>query len=150
MDDVTEHLLASSSSSHLPPPGIEQIYEAEVVGNERFNRERPKLSREERILLMKTKRTSIGLPTLVEDSTEAAARRARMGWGPAPDVVEELKDVIWKVGEQRRRMFADLESSGPSLPSNTEPIPNPTEAPSVQSNEYELEALPEPTSQSSA
>ena len=25
-------------------------------------------------------------------------------WGPGGDVVDELKDVIWKVGERRRRM----------------------------------------------
>jgi hypothetical protein len=112
-DDAHAALLRATSALGLPPPGIEQVFEADPTGTAvgSFERERSKLSREERIERAK------------------AAREARMGgegpggvgsfsgslpgspsgpgpWGPGGDVVQELKDVIWKVGE-RRRQIAD-------------------------------------------
>lgn len=117
-DDVTQHLLLSTSSSHLPAPGIEQVFEAESGAAAAFRRERSKLSREERIKLAKAKResklgsTALGLIS-EEDDLERDRRR---GWGPSTEVVAELKDVIWKVGERRRRMMStgDLETVVPS------------------------------------
>lgn len=109
LDDATAHLLLTSSSQHLPPPGAEQVYEAETGNSAGFTRARSKLSREDRIKIMKARRAS-GVPVLgtaifpdhdVEDQTE---RPGRERWGPGGEVVQELKDVIWKVGEKRRRM----------------------------------------------
>ncbi|KAF9068434.1 hypothetical protein BDP27DRAFT_1327344 [Rhodocollybia butyracea] len=92
-DDVTSHLLLTSSSHHLPPPGIEQVYEGDSGVAGAFRRERSKLSREERIQLAKKAK---------EDAEDRLPSRER--WGPGGEVVQELKDVIWKVGERRRKM----------------------------------------------
>ena len=66
-----------------------------------FTRERSKLTREERIALSKKRRDSgIGL-----SSDERPVGKVGMEtWGPGGDVVQELKDVIWQVGERRRKM----------------------------------------------
>jgi len=106
VDDATSHLLLTASSQHLPPPGIEQIFEADSGAEVIFTRERSKLTREERIQMMKARRQSgggLGLgigfasdPPGLKPGTER--------WGPGGEVVQELKDVIWKVGERRRRM----------------------------------------------
>lgn len=143
-DDVTEHLLASSSSSHLPPPGVEQVYEAEVMENDRFTRERSKLTREERIKLLKAKRESMR-SSFMDEPMEAAARRVRMGWGPGPEVIEELKDVIWKVGERRRKMPSNLTPSEiiSSIPRTTKST-TATVPPSQHPDDFEFEALAVP------
>ena len=105
LDDVTEHLLLSASSQHLPPPGIEQVFEADTGAAPNFIRERSKLSREERIRLAKARRES-GLTGLAVYATTApeAEQPAKEQWGPGGEVVQELKDVIWKVSEKRRKM----------------------------------------------
>ncbi|EMD39345.1 hypothetical protein CERSUDRAFT_112985 [Gelatoporia subvermispora B] len=102
LDDVTAHLLLTASSSHLPAPGVEQVFEADTNGAAPFVRERPKLSREERIRLAKERRESgvRGSALLAEPPSALAGER----WGPGGEVVQELKDVIWKVGERRRTM----------------------------------------------
>ncbi|KAJ7493297.1 hypothetical protein B0H11DRAFT_2005769 [Mycena galericulata] len=102
-DDATAHLLLGASARHLPLPGAEQVFESEAeVGL--FTRERSKLTREERIRLAKTRRES-GLESSLPgtDSTSAPVV-LREKWGPGGEVVQELKDVIWKVGERRRKM----------------------------------------------
>lgn len=105
LDDVTSHLLMSTSSKHLPPPGIEQVYEAEV-NVVPFTRERSKLSREERIRLAKVKRQQQGGRMSMSVVEESETERRKEGWaGPGGEVVQELKDVIWKVGEKRRKMM---------------------------------------------
>ncbi|KAJ7272626.1 hypothetical protein B0H12DRAFT_1091337 [Mycena haematopus] len=97
VDDVKAHLLLD----HLPPPGAEQVFESDAeVGL--FTRERSKLTREERIKLAKERRASgarMSVPNTVEDEG-----MDRQKWGPGGEVVQELKDVIWKVGERRRKM----------------------------------------------
>ncbi|KAG6881155.1 hypothetical protein C0993_002601, partial [Termitomyces sp. T159_Od127] len=112
MDDATSHLLLSTSTRHLPPPGIEQVFEADTGSVGAFKRERSKLTREERIKLMKVKRESKGglLGLGLSTSQEMERRGGVEKWGPGGEVVQELKDVIWKVGERRRRM-ADASSS---------------------------------------
>jgi len=99
----------------LPAPGIEQVFEADVGaapgpdadadvdadGSRRLARPRSKLSRAERIAAAKAQRATgggggLGLSVDVQGDQEAVQ------WAPVGDVVEELKDVIWKVGEQRR------------------------------------------------
>ncbi|GJE93841.1 hypothetical protein PsYK624_100050 [Phanerochaete sordida] len=112
MDDVTAHLLEGASSQHLPPPGIEQVFEAESGAMSNFSRERSKLSREERIKLAKARRESgmSGLAIFTPQAEEPSPSREQ--WGPGGEVVQELKDVIWKVGEKRRKMTARAGSVG--------------------------------------
>jgi hypothetical protein len=103
-DDATSHLLRMASSHHLPPQGIEQVFEAEPepAGVEAFKRERSKLTREERIAMAKARRDSgLGLSS---DDGKPPSKPVQETWGPGGDVVQELKDVIWQVGERRRKM----------------------------------------------
>ena len=106
----------------LPPPGIEQVFEADVDADDgarhRLARPRSKLSRAERIAAAKARRANppntllgMGLSTAHEvdedgdgslTGTGVGGERERRWGGPGGDVVQELKDVIWKVGEQRR------------------------------------------------
>ncbi|KAG6909789.1 hypothetical protein DXG01_015282 [Tephrocybe rancida] len=118
LDDATSHLLLSASAQHLPPPGIEQVFEAESGNAGLFKRERSKLTREERIKLMKARRESgdgvlgLELPISKEEPKRGPGIEK---WGPGGEVVQELKDVIWKVGERRRRM-ADANCPAPASP----------------------------------
>jgi hypothetical protein len=110
-DDATAHLLRMASSHHLPPQGIEQVFEAEpeapstAVGA--FTRAKSKLTREERIAQAKARRDS-GLGMSSDEGTMKTA--AMETWGPGGDVVQELKDVIWQVGERRRKMTMMMEA----------------------------------------
>lgn len=119
VDDATSHLLLTSSSLHLPPPGIEQVFEGDSGTGGMFTRERSKLSREERILMAKKARESgRGLGLVFDDSnsqSEEDERPKRERWGPGGEVVQELKDVIWKVGERRRKMASDGQSHNVEL-----------------------------------
>ena len=105
-DDATAHLLQMASSHHLPPQGIEQVFEAEPEpAMPLFSRERSKLTREERIALAKARRDSgLGLLSPVDDERPMGKSARLETWGPGGDVVQELKDVIWQVGERRRKM----------------------------------------------
>ncbi|TFK29587.1 hypothetical protein FA15DRAFT_663732 [Coprinopsis marcescibilis] len=103
VDDVTSHLLSIQT---LPPVGIEQVYEADTSNVVEFTRERSSLSREERIALMKQRRLN-GVPSHSIAQGESGSDEKgdkREKWGPGGDVVQELKDVIWKVSERRRKM----------------------------------------------
>lgn len=105
---------------HLPPPGIEQVFEADPDADAEADgaqpllaRPRSKLSRAERIAATKARRAS-ALPRRLQLSISGQGDGAGSGatgaggveklerWGPGGDVVQELKDVIWKVGERRR------------------------------------------------
>jgi len=106
----------------LPPPGIEQVFEADADADDdsrAHRRPRPKLSRAERIAAAKARRATaaagavpmlttsgLGLSMFAlehgEDMIGAGADKQKRWGGPEGDVVQELKDVIWKVGEQRR------------------------------------------------
>ncbi|KAJ7777378.1 hypothetical protein B0H16DRAFT_955958 [Mycena metata] len=105
VDDATAHLLLGASPHHLPLPGAEQVFESDAeVGL--FTRERSKLTREERIQLAKARRESGGglKPGSGPPASSDAPMELREKWGPGGEVVQELKDVIWKVGERRRKM----------------------------------------------
>ncbi|KAI6116732.1 hypothetical protein EDD16DRAFT_1040364 [Pisolithus croceorrhizus] len=107
VDDVTAHLLLTASAEYLPPPGIEQVYEADTSTAATSTRERSKLSREERIRLTKARREAAanGSNSLSGPGHDSDAPFPKMErWGPGGEVVQELKDVIWKVGERRRQM----------------------------------------------
>jgi hypothetical protein len=88
-DDVTRHLLAGTSASHLPPPGEEQLFEAVSAPSTRGPRERPSLSRAERIAQAKAKRES------AHQSPVAPVLR------PGGEIVEELKQVISRVNHRK-------------------------------------------------
>ncbi|KAF8874053.1 hypothetical protein CPB84DRAFT_1798036 [Gymnopilus junonius] len=122
-DDATSHLLlVASSSLHLPMPGVEEVFEADTGPKVAFTRERSKLSREERIKLAKARRES-GMGLAIADAgAEGDEDRAKMSvekWGPGGDVVQELKDVIWKVNE-RKRMLAET-ATPPQPPLSLQP-----------------------------
>jgi hypothetical protein len=108
-DDVNAHLLLTASVQDLPPVGIEQVFEADTGSGVLFARERSRLTRDERIKLAKARRESGGgLGLGLNLSMEGGGRTSPTGgierWGPGGEVVQELKDVIWKVGERRRKM----------------------------------------------
>ena len=95
-DDVTRHLLAGTSVSHLPPPGEEQLFEAESAPPIRGLRERPSLSRAERIARAKAERES------VQQSPVTPALR------PGGEIVEELKQVISRVNDRKKHRLSLL------------------------------------------
>lgn len=114
-DDASSPLLLAASSHHLPPPGIEQVFEAETGNTPAFTRERSKMTREERIKLAKARRESGGGVIGTDEHSSKVER-----WGPGGEVVQELKDVIWKVGERRRRMTEEqLKNVASSIPASS-------------------------------
>lgn len=99
----------------LPPPGIEQVYEGEPVTLPEWTRERSKMSREERIRAAREKR---------EQQQQQQVDTGKEKWGPTGEVVQELKDVIWKVGEKRRRLaIVPPPPHQPLLPPPQSPLP---------------------------
>ncbi|KAI0630645.1 hypothetical protein C8Q77DRAFT_1134419 [Trametes polyzona] len=121
LDDATAHLLLGASSQHLPPAGAEQVFEAETGSGAPFARERSKLSREERIKIAKARRAS-GLPlTSASLASPESSQPPRERWGPGGEVVQELKDVIWKVGEKRRKLSERVQAPFP-VAQDPEPV----------------------------
>ena len=115
-EDAQEHLLLSASAT-----AVEQVFEGESGSGAAFTRERSKLSREERIALVKARRESgrvFGAETQHEEETP---RKGRESWGPGGEVVQELKDVIWKVGEKRRKLHLRASMPPPERPSRALP-----------------------------
>jgi len=98
--------------SRLPPVGIEQVFEAEPEAITGLIRERAKVPREERIRLARARRAAVAGGEVDDKASvlhgNVGRRSGGVGgvekWGPSGEVVDELKDVIWKVGERRRRM----------------------------------------------
>lgn len=110
-DDVSRHLEPQLEEVHPKFIGIEEVFEAHTEDLGAFKRERSKLTREERIALAKVRRErkELGLPPPDDDdwatnSSEPQDRRTSGGIGPGVEVVQELKDVIWRVRERRRKM----------------------------------------------
>jgi len=124
LDDATSHLLLTTSTRHLPLPGIEEVFEADTGAKVAFSRERSKMSREERIKLAKARRES-GQGLAIGPGDADVGLELGVGiekWGPGGEVVQELKDVIWKVGERRRKMAdspAQIQDDAVHLPSST-------------------------------
>lgn len=109
-DSFSSHL--ESQLEAAPPKfiGVEEVFEADTEDLGGFKRERSKLTREERIALAKARRErkELVLPPAEDDLTnnpsELRDRKTGGGMGPGAEVVQELKDVIWRVGERRRKM----------------------------------------------
>jgi hypothetical protein len=109
LSEGLEALLAE----RLPPQGIEQVFEAEPDALTSFVRERSKMPREERIRQAKVRRASgLGLSLGEVGRVAPLALGGRERWGPSGEVVDELKDVIWKVAERRRRMAEEAHKAG--------------------------------------
>jgi len=130
LDDATSHLLLTTSTRHLPLPGIEEVFEADTGAMVAFSRERSKISREERIKLAKARRESgqglaIGPGSVAGDADAGVELGVGIEkWGPGGEVVQELKDVIWKVGERRRKMAdspSHIQDDAVPLPSSILP-----------------------------
>ena len=109
-DNFPIHLEPRLEDVHAKFIGVEEVFEADSEDLGGFKRERSKLTREERIALAKVRRErkELGLPQAEDDwasnSSEPRDRRTSGGMGPGAEVVQELKDVIWRVGERRRKM----------------------------------------------
>lgn len=100
-DDVTRHLLTGTSASHLPPPGEEQLFEAESTPSTRGLRERPSLSRAERVALAKAKR---------ENAQQSPVTPVLH---PGGEIVEELKQVISRVNDRKKlSLLVTADTSG--------------------------------------
>jgi hypothetical protein len=115
-DDATFHLLLTATTKHLPKPGIEEVFEADMGTKAVFSRERSKLTREERIKAAKARRESgLGLSITFGEGGGDSVQPEKMAgiekWGPSKEVVQELKDVIWRVNEKRRKMGDAFQAS---------------------------------------
>ncbi|PWN50094.1 hypothetical protein IE53DRAFT_380024 [Violaceomyces palustris] len=88
-NDLAALLLRSTSPKHLPPPGLEQVFEsiAGLAGSIDFGRSGGKPSREERIKEARRKREEA-------ESAATEARARAKATGPDANMVVELKDVI--------------------------------------------------------
>lgn len=109
-DDSLERHLESRLEDPRPKfIGVEEVFEADTEDLGGFKRERSKLTREERIALAKAQRErkELGLSSTngwASDLAETQDKKTNGGVGPGVEVVQELKDVIWRVGERRRKI----------------------------------------------
>ena len=123
-DDFSMHLESRLEDPHPKFIGIEEVFEADTEDFGGFKRERSKLTREERIALAKARRErkELGLLPIdddwVTDPSAAQNRKTSGGIGPGVEVVQELKDVIWRVGERRRKMAEQQPSMSASSSSS--------------------------------
>ena len=119
--DVTrQHLMMTSNPAHLPAAGgPEQVFESEGA-DKGFDRPRSTMTREERIAMAKAKRQSLGSAQTTSPTQPSGERsraisspigRGENAWGPGGEVVQELKTVIWRVGERRKKMAGEQETS---------------------------------------
>jgi hypothetical protein len=108
-DTFSRNLESRLEDVHPKFIGVEEVFEADTEDLGGFKRERSKLTREERIALAKARRERKDLFLSTDDDwvanpSEPQNRKISGGVGPGAEVVQELKDVIWKVGERRRKM----------------------------------------------
>jgi hypothetical protein len=125
-DNFPIHLDSRLEDVHPKFIGVEEVFEADTEDVGGFKRERSKLTREERIALAKVRRErkELGLSKadddMVTNSSEPRGKRTGGGMGPGAEVVQELKDVIWRVRERRRKMAEQqLSISGSSSSSES-------------------------------
>lgn len=110
--DSTENfsrlLMPAMSPDHLPPPGLEEVFEsiAGIAASLQEERRAKKSSRQERIDQVKEqrkeaqRRAALGLPA--SDVLDQADRKK--GAKPPPGVVTELKDVLGKLREEKEQL----------------------------------------------
>jgi hypothetical protein len=101
VDDATAHLLAGATAIHLPPFGVDCVFEADSgPAFKPYTKERSTLSRAERIQLAQAKRKSMRSGASPTGAQKRAGHPVMLGG----DVVEELKEVINRVNERKQRM----------------------------------------------
>jgi len=135
-ESFSKHLESRLEDAHPKFIGIEEVFEADTEGSGGFKRERSKLTREERIALAKARRErkELGVSPADDDWEENPSRthdrKTSGGVGPGVEVVQELKDVIWRVGERRRKMAEQqLSMSGISTSSESSSASGSTSSP---------------------
>ncbi|KAG8836033.1 hypothetical protein FRC17_010497 [Serendipita sp. 399] len=119
VDDVTAHLLAGATAMHLPPLGMDRVFEAEsgpVV--KPFRRERSTLSRQERIALAQVKRKSTQLQN-ISSSPLGDSHKQNHPTVVSSELMQELKEVIHRVNERKQRMVLPSAHSEPQLRSDS-------------------------------
>lgn len=114
-DPDTSHLIETEI---LPPTGIEQVfaYDSKDEVMPKFTRERSVLSREERIAQAKARRSTAQSPILGSAKSDST-------WGPGGEVVQELKHVISRVEERRKRAPSQRLSQLGDLATSPSPEP---------------------------
>lgn len=105
-EDDTSLLLLATPPTHPAPPDIEHVFEADTVADlvGPFTRTRSGLSRDERIRRARAQRAQRVAGGCLDAAFDSPPRELNVNpehWGPTPDVVQELKDVIWKVSQRR-------------------------------------------------
>ena len=151
-DDLSRHLEPRLEDVCPKFIGVEEVFEADTEDLGEFKRERSKLTREERIALAKARRErkELRLPRTDEDwatnLSEFQDKRTSGGMGPGAEVVQELKDVIWRVRERRRKMAeqqlsvsGSSSSSDSSSPSGS--LSSPVEAPNPMTPSLTLQDI---------
>lgn len=101
VDDATAHLLAGATAMHLPPPGVDRVFEADSgPAVKPYRKERSTLSRQERIALAQAKRK------IVHQHQQRLSGAFDVGSGGlfTGEVVQELKAVISRVNEKKQQM----------------------------------------------
>ena len=105
VDDATAHLLAGATTMHLPPPGVDRVFEADSgPAVAPYRKERSSLTRQERIALAQAKRK------IVHQHQQRLSGAFDVGSGASTpalftgEVVQELKAVISRVNEKKQQM----------------------------------------------
>lgn len=109
--DLAALLLQSTSPDHLPPPGLEQVFEtiAGLAGIAGVGEDGKKMSREERIRRVKERRER-ERERGREEEGQQGARAATDSNG----VVKELKDVITLMKNRRDSQQVNVNGSAPA------------------------------------
>ena len=123
-DSFSMHLESRLEDAQAKFMGVEEVFEADTEDLGGFKRERSRLTREERIALAKARREKdlelLQADDWAADPSEPQERKTSGRMGPGVEVVQELKDVIWKVGERRRKIAEQqLSISGSSTSSES-------------------------------
>ncbi|PWN21333.1 hypothetical protein BCV69DRAFT_311853 [Microstroma glucosiphilum] len=126
--DLVSLLLQSTSPGHLPPPGLEEVFES-ITGiagsldaeNSRGGGAKGKMSREERIRAVKEQREEAkrAQNAMLESETGGGGLRAQAG------VVTELKDVL---DQLRQRREAGAAAAGERQQQPAQPLQHSGEA----------------------
>lgn len=114
-DDASAELIASTSAQHLPPPGIESVFEAisSPPTSSRGTPDGKAMSRAERIAMVKAQRAEAALKGI-----SASLKKTQQ---PGGEIVAELKRVITKVQERKASLAAKKRMSMIPVPVPTSP-----------------------------
>lgn len=117
-ESLTRLLLKSTSPDHLPPAGLEQVFEsiADIAASFRENDAGRKVSRQERIAKVKKQRQEaqqrLGQGLHAVESSVSDTQR--IGAQKPQGVVTELKDVLSRIREKKERLAEEHRLRQPS------------------------------------